>query len=360
MKDRYLLFVSIVILCFCGLIFFFRPGPQNQAEFPGEKSTKSRSSDPVTYRIVEVPVPRKADHQTMVESDENEAENQRLLEAFFQIQESSEYQDFVDKKTQEWINTFKRTGIFNFSFQEFFDFLESQGMPRVDFVQESFEVFREYFPVGEPEDYDAEMAARFQEIFLATPGSRTEASLSTATTLYAEPDFSAWMLGRFKGELGPHLQWMDEQSAIAAGLESTSFPSSMEREATIPSPSGVERSHPTPLNESHHILPGENNESQQTNLADMPPIDDPVSLSPKRISSLRETLHQYGVDEGLLHLLETDVEGAVWFLENFNSLDELNSWIDESDTEAPSAKRQYQPNFQSLPTEEPQWKEIPE
>lgn len=360
--------VGIGILSFCGLTFFFVSNPQNQAPvkiyksipLPSENLAKEGFSNMATRQVTESTVPQNSDAPFQTLGDSAENENEKLLEAkLWEITESSEYQDFVDTKSQEWVNAYKQTGIFSVSFQEFFDFFESQGMPRVDFAQSALEAFREYFPTGEPEDYDAEMAARFQEIFVDTPGTRSAASLSTAVTLYAEPDFSAWILGRFKGELGPHLQWMDEQTAIATRLENVSFPPPTEGQTTGQSVTDVKMTLPTTSTDSLHTRPSESIENRQSNVADMPPVDTPIPLSVEQISSIRETLRHQGTDNGVLHLLETDAEAAEWLLGNFNSLDDIDVWLSENTTEVLPTKRQYQSNSQPVPTEEPPWGKIP-
>jgi len=370
MKIPYFpILVGIGILSFCGLTFFLVSGPQNQAPIktytaiplPSKNLAKEGFSNMATRQVTESTDAQNSDAQPQTLGDPAENENEKRLAAKLrEITKASEYQECVDTKTQEWVNAYKQTGIFNLSFQAFFDFFESQGMPRVDFAQSALEAFREYFPTGEPEDYDAEMAARFQEIFVDTPGTRSEASLSTAVTLYAEPDFSAWILGRFKGELGPHLQWMDEQTAIATLLENVSFPSTTEGQTPVRSVTDVKMTLPTTPTDSLHTRPSESSENRQSNVADMPHVDTPVPLSVEQVSSIRETLRHHGTDDGVLHLLKTDTEAAEWLLGNFNSLDDIDAWLSENTTEALPTKRQYQPNSQSLPTEEPPWGKIPE
>ena len=307
-------------------------------------------------QVVEKLVSKHAD--TLPPPDETE---QKQIEQMWQILESSEYQTFVGTMGQDLRSIYKETGVFDVSFQDFFDFFESQGMPRVDFAQASLQGFREYFPTGEPEDYETEMASRFQEIFLVTPGSRTEASLSTSMTLYAEPDFSAWLMGRFKGEIGQQVQWIEEQTAIAAVLENVPGDTYTERLTTpAPSVTDVELATPTPSTEAVRTS---TSEPRHTPVGERPSVDAvnaSVPLSVERIASVRETLRRYGTDEGIRHLLENESESIGWLLENFNSSEEIDAWLAESATEALPSKQQYPSKSPPFRTEVPPWTEVPE
>lgn len=373
MRNRYFsFFVLIGILSFCGLLFFLLSHPQNRVpikiykaiSFSNEKLAKGWKSDPGTRQSVMPKDSQNADalHQTI--GEQNETEEEQLKAKFLQIEESSEFQAFVDTKMQQWVDTYNQTGIFNFSFQEFFDFFESQGMPRVDFAQNAFEAFREYFPTGEPEDYNAEMAARFLEIFLESPGTSTEASINTANTLYAEPDFSAWILGRFKGQLGPQLQWMDEQTVIAMDLKNASFSSRIEREATVPSvtdssPTEGKVTGPSVTDSKKASSPISASESPPSNVANIAAVDAMVPLSIEQMLSIRRTLHHYGTYKGVLHLLETDPEATQWLFKEFNTLDEIDVWIENSNKiKTPEPQTLVNPKPQ--PQELSPWNEIPQ
>ena len=372
MRNRYFsLFVLIGILCFCGLLFFLVSRPQNQVPikiykaipFSNDKLAKGWESNPGTHQSVVPKDSQNADalHQTI--GEQNETEEEQLKARFLQIEASSEFQTFVDTKMQQWVNAYNQTGIFNFSFQEFFDFFESQGMPRVDFAQSALEAFREYFPTGEPEDYDAEMATRFLEVFLEFSGTSTQASINTANALYAEPDFSAWILGRFKGQLGPQLQWMEEQTVIAMGSKNASFSSVIEEQVTAPSVTDGKKVSP-PISASEPLSskvspPISASEPLSSNVANIVPLDAAVPLSMERILSIRKTLHHYGPYNGVLYLLETDAEATQWLFKNFNTLDEINAWIE-------NANKTMSSELPTLVNPKPQsqelfpWNEIPQ
>ncbi len=175
MKNRgiYLfVFVCLCLFCLLGALYFMGSDSQNQVPIKIYKATTFLNDKTVNEPDLDREPPQNvaatdlenADilQPTLRKPDKDEIEKARFL----QIEQSPEYQDFVDSKMQELVKEYNQTGVLNFSFQEFFDFFTSQGMPHVDFAQGAHEAFREYFPTGEPEDYDVEMATRFLEVFL--------------------------------------------------------------------------------------------------------------------------------------------------------------------------------------------------
>ena len=359
MKNRgiYLfVFVCLCLFCLLGALYFMGSDSQNQVPikiykattFLNDKTVNELDLDREPPQNVAATDPDNADilQPTLRKPDKDEIEKARFL----QIEQSPEYQDFVDSKMQELVKEYNQTGVLNFSFQEFFDFFTSQGMPHVDFAQGAHEAFREYFPTGEPEDYDVEMATRFLEVFLETHGTTSEASLYAANSLYAEPDFSAWILGRFKGELAPQLQWFDEQTAIATRLRNAFSSSDIEEQAPLPALTEDEKASSStstselPLSNPHNIetLEGEK-ASPPTSISELPlpnphnikTVDAPTPLSTERILSIRETLRHYGTYNGMSLLLETDAEATRWLFENFNSLEQIKAWMSENANEMP-------------------------
>ncbi len=349
MKPRSIaVFVGIAILCLCGLFLFRGSRPQNQYPTTITKvrpllsqETAKEKSQGAQHKTVVPPNSPNTDTSPTTQRTMDTAEEQRLLTRFFEIEKSSEYQDFVNTKTQEWVEMYNQNGVFNFSFQEFFDFFESQGMPPVDFEQEALEVFREYFPFGDPKDYETEMVARFQEAFWTAPGSRTQARNIAFTTLSEEPDFSAWMLGRFKGELAPQLQWIEIQAVTAMEmLEDASFRADFIAPAPGSSVTGS-ASHisPTPTETvkppSHQGIPLSNVET--------PASVEVPSFSRERIASVRQVLQEYGTDVGILRLIEIDPEGVNWLFGNFSSLDEIDGWMFHPEASTPPQATEKKP-----------------
>ena len=360
MKNRSLsIFVAIGIICLCGLFFFvlFRVSrSQNQVPLRiakvdprlDQKTAKDKSGRALPKRVTPPKVPNTGTSDT-TEREMDIAAEQRLLMRFFEIQKSSEYQDFVNTKTQERVDMYHQDGVFNFSFQEFFDFFESQGMPRVDFAQEALEVFREYFPSGDPKDYEEEMVARFQVAFWEVPGSRTQASTIAFATLSEEPDFSAWMLGRFKGELAPQLQWIEIQAMAAMEiLENSSFHADSIAPAPM-SPVTESASEISPTSTDPVTPPLTPPSRQGISLSN---VETPASVemqgnSQERIATIRQVLQEYGTDTGILHLIEIDPESVDWIFENFRSLDEIDTWI--SPPKAPTPPQLTQKKHHSIP-----------
>ena len=331
MKPRFIL-AGIAILCLCGLFLFRVSRSQNQDPIKifkvlprfNQKTAKEKSEEAL-HKTVVPPNSPNTDTSFTTQSTMDTAEEQRLLTRFFEIEKSSEYQDFVNTKTQEWVEMYHQDGVFNVSFQEFFDFFESQGMPRVDFAQEALAVFREYFPSGDPKDYETEMVARFQEAFWAVPGSRTQASTLAFATLSEEPDFSAWMLGRFKGELAPQLQWIEIQAMTAMEmLEDTSFHADFIAPAPVsPVPESASPISPT---STETVKPPSRQGIPLSNVETPASVETP-GFSRERIASVRQVLQEYGTDAGVLHLIEIDPESVDWIFENFRSLDEIDAWV---------------------------------
>ena len=233
------------------------------------------------------------------------------------------YRSFRQTQAQDWTHALNRGDIPDISFQDIFDFYASQGVPHFDFGQSTLERFREYFPEGEPEDYDQEMAARYREAFATTSGALVDSAPDALTAVLEEPDFSAWLFGRYKGDLGQMTRWHLEQTAIATGLEI--FPMSPQENVPlmVPSITDAETANPTPPPGSPLAKPGERVDT-------LPPqVSVPVPFSTVRIASIRETLIRYGTNTGLLHLLETDVDAVDWLLEQFDSPDAIDAWLSE-------------------------------
>jgi len=277
---------------------------------------------------------------------------------FFEILGSEEYETFINTYTQELKSTYKQTGMFNFHFQNFFDFFTSQGMPEFDFEVSMLKIFQEYFPTGTPEDYETEMGIRFQEVFFATPGSRSEALLDTFLMLSAEPDFSAWLSGRFKGDIGKQIQWLEEQAAIATAMEHVDIPTnSLSVGMEFAKDDSIEH-----LNiDEETTRPSENKNLQQHLETLAPQIDVPTHFTSERISFIYEQLRLYGTYDGLTSLFDTDPEGAVWLSENFD-IDTIQRWLSVPRTKTQPRLLQVEKHMTPTPKrqEVPSWLEIPE
>lgn len=348
-KYSLLIFIGIGLTFLGGLMFFVLSPPQPQSAVKAYTVPDVKSREMLPIEKSTAPQTSSAAHQSVGRQNENK--NEKFLAEFEQIQESEAYQSFLQTKEQDW----NRDDIPDISFQEFFDFFSSQGMPHIDFGQSALEIFRQYFSEGDPEDYDEEMAARYREVFAATPGDIENASIEALTALVEEPDFTAWMLGRFKGEIGQFVQWFMGETAIAAGLETSPLPPQGNAPLAVPSITEAGTANPTTSLDSLPTPPSENMNTAT------PEVSAPVSLSTARISSIREALNRYGTDAGLLHLLETDVDAADWLLEQFDSPDAIEAWLSETETGAPppETRGQGQRPSQPSPIEVPPWEKTP-
>lgn len=375
MRNRYfLVFVGIVIFGLCGFVFFWVSHPQNQdsikiyktTPFAKKRPVKSNASDIKANGIRQMVEERLKAEQGVDTLPPPSVVEAKLIAQYRQIKASPEYEKFMKAYEEKLKATYKQTGLFDWRAQDMYDFYESQGMPPRDAAQEYLELFRDYFPTGEPEDYEMEMAARFHEAFSASSGTPIEARYKASGMLLEEPDYRAWKYGQFKGEIGPHMQWLDEQAVVALALEDASV-RPRDGQFTAPGVTNIEMPSPSENDEIREFdpttFPSGNSENPQSNTT-VPPVVNadtaPVPLPAEKITSIRETLHHYGTDEGLLRLLETDAESATWLLKNFNSSDEINTWINENTAQRLPRNQQSPSKRQSFPPEAPLWTEPPE
>ncbi len=368
--KKYQISIFLVFLCIVGVGVFVVFRPQNLPVFrtdtvvslsnntfdsQGAGETSENSTKPTTNPTRKLDVSGKKEILSSL-SPMSEAEEKEVLR-FFEILESQEYQSFLEGQHQKWKTSYKEIGVPNFSFQEFFDFFHEQGLPAVDQDALALKGFREYFPTGEPEDYEAEMETRFQEVFLATPGSRSEAVYTALLRVSEEPDFSAWMFGRFKGEIGQQLQWIEKQASAATALGDFSFPKTIEHQEMDASAIKGDTLFSTPDTEA---TPSRASESSIVSLERGVSVNTLTkTLSTERISSIRKILKQYGTDEGILHLIESDPEGVDWIFENFNELDEIDAWMSEKTPQSTVVKKEKGEIHLLKPQEAPSWEEIP-
>ncbi len=360
-KHTVYLFIGVSILCVSALMVFMRTRSQDLTVVKKYTtvSLKKKVSDSETDRqhFARNANSAASAKGTIGALPPMSASEEKEVLRFFEVLESEEYQAFLDAQMLKWKTSYKKTGVPNISFQDFFDFFQSQGISTGDFAQGAEKGFREYFPTGTPADYESEMVARFQEAFWASPGTRTEAQSSTFFVLSEEPDFSAWMLGRFKGDIGQQLQWIEEQAAAATALGNISFQQTgalQETDASV-----LERR--LFSNPKTDMVPATVSDQSVPRPEPRNPVGTPMpSLSTERIFAIRKTLDQHGTDEGLLHLLESDPESVNWLLETFKGLDEIDAWMSEKtpQSKARNIEEDAIPPLKTL--EPPSWNKIPE
>ena len=243
----------------------------------------------------------------------------------------------------------------DFNIQEYMNIFMGE---KIDFAEISQKAFQRHFPEGEPEDYEVEMAARIHEIVAATPGDFQEVMSAVTMNLAREQDFQFWALANFKGEIGQQMDWMTQQILVGGELENIQYdiPEDMStftqmfseiepRDSTVPTPQ-TETDTTKPIG-SPPVNPSES----ATVAAEGSKTDLPIPMSTARINSIKEILSQHGTDEGLLHLLETDTEGANYLLERFDSSDQIETWLSEQSAEGAPKPNLRQLAPQSLPLE---------
>lgn len=229
-------------------------------------------------------------------------------------------------------------------------FLESKGLSSGRMAQE--ERFREHFPTGDYTDYEPMMRKRLAELFLEsglhlTPTDDSDASINETINVMVQfrgedEANSVWMRGHFKGYVGD-LEWAHEVRKNAVSIVSdvggpdavSTFTDSEVPAESIP----IEIAEENKVNESQPLLSGEDvrvveGSEQMTRpieeieaeilkmfLPDVSELPTETSIettlreqfSPQRFSTAVQTLNQYGPQEGLRRLKESDPEVATHF-----------------------------------------------
>ena len=249
------------------------------------------------------------------------------------------------------------------SFRKWNDFLESQGVP---VKREYPEMFRKYFPTGEPKDYDPEMRLKIAELFLAAkPVDLTNPEAAAIQRMEVISEFQRknkrhrpWVRGRFGDhfdghslieredvESNPNLVWVADVQRNAASIvaqaeqargespESQASASSWDLSSVMENPSvssdattGKGPSIPPAIDTL--AAPASPNPETDAAAARAPNLTDvpkaPTALptvegleaslkeqfSSERFERAMSTLEQYGPEEGLRRLRENDPEVA--------------------------------------------------
>ena len=210
------------------------------------------------------------------------------------------------------------------------------------------EMFREHFPTGEYVDYEPEMRKRLAELFLESGLSATAANdeKSVGETLNVMAQFRAedeahrvWMRGHFKGYVGD-LEWTQNirqnATSIVTDINNVDTLSTFTESDTITEPTLTEIaeedsdnqpqpllfSEETPMFEDVEQVPQTADEIEAQLLKTLFPdtLELPTEagientlreqFSLQRLSTAMETLSQYGPEEGVRRLKESDPEVA--------------------------------------------------
>ena len=128
----------------------------------------------------------------------------------------------------------------DFNIQEFMNVIMGEDGPKIDLAEISQTAFRRHFPEGEPEDYEAEMAARIHEIVADTPGDFHKVMAAVTMGLLKEQDFQHWALANFKGEIGQQMKWMTDQILVGGELENIQYTVPEDMSTLLPTLTGNE------------------------------------------------------------------------------------------------------------------------
>lgn len=231
----------------------------------------------------------------------------------------------------------------DFNIQELMNIFSDEDGPKIDFEKIAQVAFREHFPEGEPEDYEAEMAARIHEIVAETPGDFHKVMATVALKLLREQDFQFWALANFKGEIGQQMKWMTDQILIGGELENIQYTVPEDMSTLLPAfMEGGTQTAATPTStlstEASTAPPLVRSDENGVAATDTAEADTQQSMSAERITAIREMLSQHGKEAAVLRLLETDKDTANWLLERFNSPTEIEEWLSKQATTGPRSK----------------------
>ena len=267
-----------------------------------------------------------------------DTENDPYWKALYEAVNSPEYLEY-QKKQDARIGT---------DLDLWWSFLESKGLSSGRMAQE--ERFREHFPTGEYADYEPEMRKRLAQLFLETGLSPTATNdeqnvrqtIGVLSQFRSEAEANrVWMRGYFNGYVGD-LEWAQEVRANAASIvtdtddidavptftesdtvvESTPTEIAEENLDTEPESSLFSEETPTSedLEQAQATVAEIEAELLKTLFPDQPELPTESSIenvlrdqfSSQRFTSAVQTLSQYGPQEGLRRLKESDPEIAVY------------------------------------------------
>ena len=267
-----------------------------------------------------------------------DTENDPYWKALYEAVNSPEYLEY-QKKQNARIGT---------DLDLWWSFLESKGLSSGRMAQE--ERFREYFPIGEYADYEPEMRKRLAELFLETGLSSTATNdeASVRQTIGVLSQFrsqaeanSIWMRGYFNGYVGD-LEWAQEVRENAASIVTDadnfdalptftesdtvveSTPTDVAEESSIDEPEPLLLSEEAPIIEDVSQGPPTVEEIEAELLKTLFPDERALrtqsnveevlheQFSPQRFNAAVQMLSQYGPQEGLSRLKESDPEIAIY------------------------------------------------
>lgn len=267
-----------------------------------------------------------------------DTENDPYWKALYEAVNSPEYLEY-QKKQDARIGT---------DLDLWWSFLESKGLSSGRMAQE--ERFREYFPTGEYADYEPEMRKRLAELFLemglSSTATNNEASvrqtIGVLSQFRSEAEAnSVWMRGYFNGYVGD-LEWAQEVRENAASIVTDAdsvdtLPTFTESDTVVESTptdvvEGSSGDEPEPLLLSEEaptiedvtqvpptieeieaellrtLFPDERTFRTQSNVEKVLR----EQFSSQRFNAAVQTLSQYGPQDGLRRLKESDPKIAIY------------------------------------------------
>ena len=211
--------------------------------------------------------------------------------------------------------------------------------------------FREYFPNGEPEDYEPEMREYLLELAKGIPDEELDAHKERLRSAFREPRILAWKAGQFQGRGGAFKNpgwgaWFNStldsrdrtpippafseapiEVPLHEPMPGRSIDSSIAPQPTKNFESSINTDTPTSADDTPHTAPrvpappvNIRDAFDALKLPEMPTEESiaselssqlsPERLSPQRVATAMQTLSQYGPEEGLRRLKESDPEIA--------------------------------------------------
>ena len=265
-----------------------------------------------------------------------DTENDPYWKLLHEAVNSPEYIEY-QKKQDERIGT---------DLDLWWSFLESKGLSSGRMAQE--ERFREHFPTGDYADYEPQMRKRLAELFLESGLSATatddeqsvKQTISVLVQFRSEAEANTvWMRGHFNGYVGD-LEWAQEirrnAADIVTGVDDTNLISTFTETDTLveSTPTDVAEknlddasqstlfSEEAPTLDDLEQMPQTVEEIEaellKTFFPDVRELPTETGIenvlreqvSPQRLSTAMKTLSQYGPEEGMHRLKESDPEVA--------------------------------------------------
>lgn len=252
--------------------------------------------------------------------DESDPHTQKLQEAL----NSPEYREYL--KNQE--------GTFGVDLTAWWDFLESKGLSSGRKLQEK--EFRKRFPVGDAADYEPDMRKKVAELALENPELDTVGLLQAFWRQDEDRSNYIWSRQQFNGHVGD-FDWVANIRQNAASILSESTltevevnieqlpttstftpelgPTNVVDDNTGTSPAQPADTNIAPIPQSSDALEAELTKNiipDIPNLSTNAEFEKVLSerFSPKRFTTAMQTLTQYGPEDGLQRLKESDPEMA--------------------------------------------------